>query len=119
MATPIATAASGPWDRLNVPMIAPDAAPDGEATLPALTAACQGFALLALEGLSLGLCVAEIALWSRLPGYAARNEIAEGARTGLLIAMAAGAAAFSAGGALLLRTDPRGAHAVRRLGRRL
>ena len=57
-----------------------------------------------------------MALWTRLPTYVTRNEIAHGARLGLLAAMALGAAGLCAGGALLLRRDPTcGAHAVRRL----
>jgi hypothetical protein len=42
---------------------------DGEPALPPLSAACQGLALLALEGLALGLAFAEIGLWFRLPAY--------------------------------------------------
>ena len=97
------------------------AASDGDPGLPPLAAACQGMVLLALEGLSLGLALAEVALWPRLPAYVGRNEIAPGARVALLVAMAAGAALFSARGAWLLRRDPsaRGAYAVRALARRL
>ena len=88
--------------------------------LPPFAAACQGLALLALEGLSLGLALAEVALWPRLPAYVGRNEIAPGARIALLVAMAAGAALLSARGAWLLRPDPvAGAYAVRALARRL
>ena len=88
--------------------------------LPPFAAACQGLALLALEGLSLGLALAEVALWPRLPAYVGRNEIAPTARIALLVAMAAGAALLSARGAWLLRPDPvAGAYAVRALARRL
>lgn len=82
--------------------------------------ACQGVALLALEGLSTGLFLALLPLRGHLASYVTGNELPTTARAGLLLCMIATALVFGGTGAVYLwRHRGEGSAALRRWALRL
>lgn len=85
-----------------------------------LTVGGQGLALLALEGLSVGLFVALLVLRPRLVAYVGHNRLSAAARNTVVLCMLGSAALFCAAGAVgIWRRPGTGAEAVQRSSRRL
>jgi uncharacterized membrane protein len=90
------------------------------APVPALTRACRGLGLLAVEGASVALALWFLAARGRMPSYVYTNTLPPGQRKLVVAALAAGVlAAFLAALTLWLRRRAAGLDALERVSRRL